>query len=158
MSVPCAMTLVDLQAYVPADGSALKMKWSLNTTCCPFVGCNATFFTMFIHNANGGLEAQYDADANLREYTVNFATVAWRPQPGWNVTFAIYSRVFLVNVPDFYGPFNIQFLTSGQPEPGPQHGTEPLNLWTIGVFAAITIGAVGTTAYLFSSYARARGR
>ena len=158
MSVPCAMTLVDFRGYVPADGSSLKMKWSLNTTCCPFVGCNATFFTMFIHNAAGQLVAQYDADANLREFTVNFATVPWRPADGWNVEFAIYSRVFLVNVPDFYGPFNIQFLTSGQPEPGPQHGTEPLNLWTIGVFAGIAIGGIGTVAYLFSSYARARGR
>ena len=74
------------------------------------------------------------------------------------MTFAIYSRVFAINVPDFYGPFTIQFLTSGQPEPGPQHGTEPLNLWTIGVFAGIAIGGIGTVAYLFSSYARARGR
>ena len=124
MSVPCAMTLVDLQAFVTADGSALKMKWSLNTTCCPFVGCNATFFTMFIHNANGGLEAQYDADANLREYTVNFATVAWRPQPGWNVTFAIYSRVFAINVPDFYGPFKRDLDNAEKNMPNAKAGVE----------------------------------
>ncbi|MEM2339432.1 MAG: hypothetical protein QXW83_04445 [Nitrososphaerales archaeon] len=143
----CTVKLIDLVAYIPYKENRIVVKWSVDETCIPLVGCNPHRYRIELYDEYKNLRGTYYASEGMSSYYIAIQE-GWKINELWYVRLVIEERVFIWF--DCESKITqIKILGYGEKPLEPQKPPTKFEIpWTWLAAGGLIIAGIGVTAYL----------